>query len=188
VTTKPARSGVGPEAAILVRLPSAFLGRQNRHREECCAVRTFSPKQSDITRAWLEVDATGMTLGRLATEVASRLRGKHKVIFSPHVDTGDHIIIVNADKIALDAKKGAQKRYYRHSGYPGGLTSKTYTELLETKPAEMVRISVRGMLPHNTLGRQMLSKLKVYAGPEHPHVAQAPVKIDFPRARKGSAS
>lgn len=149
-------------------------------------MRTFSPKQSDITRAWLEVDATGMTLGRLATEVAARLRGKHKVIFSPHVDTGDHIIIVNADKIALDAKKGAQKRYYRHSGYPGGLTSRTYGELLETKPAEMVRISVRGMLPHNTLGRQMLSKLKVYAGPEHPHVAQNPTKIDFPQARKGS--
>jgi large subunit ribosomal protein L13 len=151
-------------------------------------VRTFSPKQSDITRAWLEVDATGMTLGRLATEVAARLRGKHKVIFSPHVDTGDHIIIVNADKIALDVKKGAQKRYYRHSGYPGGLTSKTYTELLETKPAEMVRISVRGMLPHNTLGRQQLSKLKVYAGPDHPHVAQNPTKIDFPGARKGSDS
>ncbi len=149
-------------------------------------MRTFSPKQSDITRAWLEVDATGMTLGRLATEVAARLRGKHKVIFSPHVDTGDHIIIVNADKIALDVKKGAQKRYYRHSGYPGGLTSRTYTELLETKPAEMVRISVRGMLPHNTLGRQMLSKLKVYAGPEHPHIAQNPTKIDFPQARKGS--
>lgn len=149
-------------------------------------MRTFSPKQSDITRAWLEVDATGMTLGRLATEVAARLRGKHKVIFSPHVDTGDHIIIVNADKIALDIKKGAQKRYYRHSGYPGGLTSRTYTELLETKPAEMVRISVRGMLPHNTLGRQMLSKLKVYAGPEHPHIAQNPTKIDFPQARKGS--
>ncbi len=149
-------------------------------------MRTFSPKQSDITRAWLEVDATGMTLGRLATEVAARLRGKHKVIFSPHVDTGDHIIIVNADKIALDIKKGAQKRYYRHSGYPGGLTSRTYTELLETKPDEMVRISVRGMLPHNTLGRQMLSKLKVYAGPEHPHIAQNPTKIDFPQARKGS--
>jgi large subunit ribosomal protein L13 len=150
------------------------------------AVRTFSPKQSDITRAWLEVDATGMTLGRLSTEVASRLRGKHKPIFSPHVDTGDHIIVVNADKIALDVKKADQKLFQRHSGFPGGLKTRTYGQLLEKTPDELIRISVRGMLPKNTLGRQMLLKLKVYAGPEHPHQAQGPVKIDFPQARKAS--
>jgi large subunit ribosomal protein L13 len=155
-------------------------------RESCTAVRTFSPKSADITRAWLEVDATGMTLGRLATEVASRLRGKHKPIFSPHVDTGDHVIIVNADKIHLDSKKAAEKRYYRHSGYPGGLTSQTYSAMLEAKPEEVIRLTVRGMLPKNTLGRQMLSKLKVYSGSEHPHEAQRPVKIDFPQARRAS--
>ena len=149
-------------------------------------MRTFSPKQSDITRAWLEVDATGMTLGRLSTEVASRLRGKHKPIFSPHVDTGDHVIIVNAEKIALDGKKAAEKLFQRHSGFPGGLKTRTYGQLLEKTPDELIRISVRGMLPKNTLGRQMLLKLKVYAGPEHPHQAQSPVKIDFPQARKAS--
>ena len=155
-------------------------------RESCSAVRTFSPKSADITRAWLEVDATGMTLGRLATEVASRLRGKHKVIFSPHLDTGDHVIIINADKVYLDGKKAAEKRYYRHSGYPGGMTSQTYAAMLETKPEEVIRLTVRGMLPKNTLGRQMLSKLKVYSGAEHPHEAQSPVKIDFPQARRAS--
>jgi large subunit ribosomal protein L13 len=149
-------------------------------------VRTFSPKQSDITRAWLEVDATGMTLGRLCTEVASRLRGKHKPIFSPHVDTGDHVIVINADKIAFDAKKAGQKFHHTYSGYPGGLTSKSYAELLAVKPEEVIRISVKGMLPKNTLGRQMLSKLKVYAGPNHPHEAQKPVRVDFPQARKAS--
>jgi large subunit ribosomal protein L13 len=154
--------------------------------KEKVAVTTFSPKQSDITRAWLEVDATGMTLGRLSTEVASRLRGKHKPIFAPHVDTGDHVIVVNADKIALDAKKAAEKFHHNYSGYPGGLRSRSYAELMATRPAEVIRISVRGMLPKNTLGRQMLSKLKVYAGPTHPHEAQSPVKIDFPQARRAS--
>jgi large subunit ribosomal protein L13 len=149
-------------------------------------VPTFSPKQSDITRAWLEVDATGMTLGRLSTEVASRLRGKHKPIFSPHVDTGDHVIIINADKIALDAKKADEKFHHRYSGFPGGLRSRSYAELLATKPEELIRISVKGMLPKNSLGRQMLRKLKVYAGPAHPHGAQQPVKVDFPQARKAS--
>jgi large subunit ribosomal protein L13 len=149
-------------------------------------VKTFSPKSADITRAWLEVDATGMTLGRLATEVASRLRGKHKPIFSPHVDTGDHVIVVNADKIALDGKKAQEKLFQRYSGYPGGLKTRTYAQLMETKPDEVIRIVVRGMLPKNTLGRQMLLKLKVYAGPEHPHAAQMPVKIDFPQARRAS--
>ena len=149
-------------------------------------VRTFTPKPSDITRSWLEIDATGMTLGRLSTEVASRLRGKHKPIFSPHVDTGDHVIITNADKVHLDGKKADEKLFQRYSGYPGGLKSRSYAELMVSKPEEVVRISVRGMLPKNTLGRQMLKKLKVYAGPTHPHSAQSPVKIDFPQARRAS--
>jgi large subunit ribosomal protein L13 len=149
-------------------------------------VRTFSPKPADITREWLLIDATDMTLGRLATEVAARPRGKHKPIFAPHVDTGDHVIIINADKIHLDAKKAGEKLYQRYSGYPGGLKTRTYSEMLAHKPAEVLRITVRGMLPKNTLGRQMLSKLKVYAGPEHPHSAQKPVVLDLPQARKAS--
>lgn len=149
-------------------------------------MRTFTPKPADIQRSWLEVDATGMTLGRLATEVASRLRGKHKPIFSPHVDTGDHVIIVNADKIVLDGKKAGVKLFQRYSGYPGGLKSTSYASLLADKPEELVRITVRGMLPKNTLGREMLDKLKVYRGPSHPHAAQQPVKIDFPQARRAS--
>lgn len=149
-------------------------------------MRTFTPKPADITRQWLEIDATDMTLGRLATEVAARLRGKHKPIFSPHVDTGDHVIIVNADKIYIDGKKAGEKMYQRYSGYPGGLKSRSYAELLANKPEELVRITVRGMLPKNTLGRQMLLKLKVYSGPTHPHGAQMPVKLDLPQARRAS--
>lgn len=147
---------------------------------------TFTPKASDIQRAWLEIDATDMTLGRLATEVASRLRGKHKAIFTPHVDTGDHVVIINADKVAYDQKKGGATFYHRYSGYPGGLRSRSYNEMLATKPEELIRITVRGMLPKNSLGRQMIKKLKVYSGPTHPHGAQSPVKIDFPQARRAS--
>ena len=147
---------------------------------------TFTPKTADIHRAWLEVDATGMTLGRLGTEVASRLRGKHKAIFTPHVDTGDHVIIINADKVAFDTKKAYSTFYQRYSGYPGGLRSRSYAEMLATKPEELIRITVKGMLPKNSLGRQMIKKLKVYAGPAHPHGAQAPVQVDFPQARRAS--
>ncbi len=149
-------------------------------------MRTFSPKPSDINRAWLEIDATDMTLGRLATEVAIRLRGKHKPTYAPHMDMGDHVIIVNADKIHLDGKKAAEKLYQRYSGYPGGLKSRTYASLLAGKPEELVRITVRGMIPKTSLGRQQLLKLKVYSGPTHPHSAQNPVKIDLPQARKAS--
>ena len=145
---------------------------------------TFHPKAADIHNDWLEVDATDMTLGRLATEVASRLRGKHKPTFAPNVDTGDHIIIVNADKVYLNGKKASEKLYQRYSGFPGGLKSRTYTELLANKPDELIRITVRGMLPKNSLGRQMLLKLKVYSGPTHPHEAQKPVKLDLPQARR----
>jgi large subunit ribosomal protein L13 len=149
-------------------------------------VRTYSPKPSEIDRAWHVVDADGLVLGRLSTEVARILRGKHKPIFAPHLDTGDHVVIVNAAKVVLTANKPEQKLAYRHSGYPGGLTSRNYAELLVTKPEEVIRKAVRGMLPKGTLGRQMLTKLKVYAGPDHPHAAQTPLPLDFPSARRAS--
>ena len=135
---------------------------------------TFTPKPSDVTRAWHVVDADGLVLGRMASEVARLLRGKHKPIFAPHIDTGDHVIIVNAAKVVLTAGKEAKKVAYRHSGYPGGLKSRTYTEIMATSPEVAVRAAVRGMLPKGPLGRQMIKKLKVYTGPQHPHVAQLP--------------
>jgi large subunit ribosomal protein L13 len=148
------------------------------------AVRTFSPKPSDITRSWHVVDGEGLVLGRLATEVARVLRGKHKPIFAPHIDTGDHVIVTNAAKVVLTANKGAQKFAYHHSGYPGALKATSYDELLANKPDELVRRAVRGMLPKGPLGRQMLTKLKVYAGPEHPHSAQMPQPLTIPGARR----
>jgi large subunit ribosomal protein L13 len=142
-------------------------------------VRTFTPKASDVTRQWHVIDATDVVLGRLATQIAVLLRGKHKPIFAPHVDTGDFVIVINADKVALTGKKREQKFAYRHSGYPGGLTAKPYRELLVERPDRAIEKAVRGMLPHTTLGRQMLKKLKVYAGPNHPHQAQAPVPFEI---------
>ncbi|WP_055482803.1 50S ribosomal protein L13 [Sphaerimonospora mesophila] len=138
-------------------------------------MRTFSPKPNDVERQWYVIDATDVVLGRLASQVATLLRGKHKPIFAPHVDTGDFVIVVNADKIALSGNKLQQKKAYRHSGYPGGLRSVTYGELMEKRPDRAVEKAVRGMLPKNSLGRKMAKKLKVYAGPEHPHQAQQPV-------------
>jgi large subunit ribosomal protein L13 len=137
-------------------------------------VRTFSPKPADIDHEWYQVDADGAVLGRLAAEVARVLRGKHKAIFAPHVDTGDHVIIVNAAKVVMTSDKADKKLHYRHSGYPGGLKSRTYRDLLEKDPQGTVRRAVKGMLPKGPLGRQMLRKLKVYAGPTHPHTAQGP--------------
>jgi large subunit ribosomal protein L13 len=151
-------------------------------------VRTFSPKPSDIDRAWHVVDADGLVLGRLATEVARVLRGKHKPIFAPHIDTGDHVIVVNAASVVLTSDKAAKKLAYRHSGYPGGLRSRTYEQLLATKPEEVVRRAVKGMLPKGPLGRQQLKKLKVYAGAAHPHAAQQPQPMDVPGARRVAAS
>ena len=148
---------------------------------------TYSPKASEIERAWHVVDAEGMVLGRLATEVARILRGKHKPTFSPHLDVGDHVIIINASKVVLTSDKAAKKVVYRHSGYPGGLRSTLYGTALANKPAEAVRRTVRGMLPKNRLGRQMIQKLKVYAGPEHPHTAQRPQTLSFEHARAKSA-
>jgi large subunit ribosomal protein L13 len=137
-------------------------------------VRTYSPKPGEITRRWHVIDATDVVLGRLASHAAQLLRGKHKPIFAPHMDTGDFVIIVNASKVALTGNKRAQKVAYRHSGYPGGLKRIGYEELLTTRPDRAVEIAVRGMLPRNKLGRKMLKKLKVYAGPDHPHAAQQP--------------
>ena len=144
---------------------------------------TITPKASEIERSWHVVDAEGLVLGRLATEVANILRGKHKPTYTPNLDTGDHVIIINADKIVLTAGKADRKMVYRHSGFPGGIKSETYQELLDRKPADAVRGTVRGMLPKNRLGRQMLTKLKVYSGPEHPHAAQNPQPIAFEHAR-----
>jgi len=150
-------------------------------------VPTYSPKISEIERAWYVVDAEGMVLGRLATEVASILRGKRKPIFAPHLDTGDHVIIVNADKIVLTSGKAENKPVYRHSGYPGGLKTETFAQLLARKPEEAVRKSIKGMLPKNRLGRQMLTKLKVYAGPHHPHTAQQPQTLVVAHAQARTA-
>ncbi|WP_029149496.1 50S ribosomal protein L13 [Microbacterium indicum] len=136
--------------------------------------RTYTPKAGDAQREWLVIDATDVVLGRLASHAAALLRGKHKATFAPHVDMGDFVVIVNADKVALTGNKAQQKRAYRHSGFPGGLRSVSYEELLATNPVRAVEKAVRGMLPKNTLGRQQLSKLKVYAGAEHPHAAQKP--------------
>jgi len=137
-------------------------------------VRTFSPKPSDIQRQWHVIDASDVVLGRLASRVATLLRGKHKPYYAPHVDTGDYVIVVNADKVVLTGKKLEQKRAYRHSGYPGGLTATTYSEMLEKHPTRAVEKAIRGMLPKNSIGRAQLTKLKVYAGAEHPHAAQQP--------------
>ncbi len=151
-------------------------------------MRTYSPKPADITRAWHIVDADGLVLGRLATEVASVLRGKHKPTFAPHVDTGDHVIVVNTDKVVLTSGKGDTKMAYRHSGYPGGLTATSYTELMTDRSDDVVRNAVRGMLPKNRLGRQMVTKLKVYRGAEHPHAAQAPVPLEIAGARRTASA
>jgi large subunit ribosomal protein L13 len=137
-------------------------------------VRTYSPKPADITREWYVIDATDVVLGKLASQAAVLLRGKHKTIFAPHMDTGDFVVIINADKVVLTGNKASDKRAYRHSGYPGGLKSVAVGDLIATNPRRAVETAVKGMLPHNKLGRAQLKKLKVYAGPEHPHAAQQP--------------
>lgn len=153
--------------------------------ERVSAVRTYTPRASEIERHWYVVDAEGLTLGRLSTEVARVLRGKHKPTYTPNLDTGDHVVIVNADKVVLTAGKADKKLVHRHTGYPGGIRSTTYAKELADKPEDAVRRTVRGMLPKTRLGRQQLKKLKVYAGPDHPHSAQKPqpLVIDAARAR-----
>ena len=142
-------------------------------------MKTFSAKKEEVQRGWVVVDAEDAVLGRLASQVAGIIRGKDKPIFTPHVDTGDFVIVVNAEKIRLTGNKLDQKFYYRHSGYPGGIKGVSARDLLQKKPEMLVRNAVRGMLPKNRLGRQMIGKLKIYAGPEHPHEAQQPRKVSI---------
>ena len=137
-------------------------------------MRTYSPKPADITAQWHVIDATDVVLGRLASQAAALLRGKHKPTFAPHIDTGDFVVIINADKVVLTGNKAATKKLYRHSGYPGGLKTTTAGDLIEGNPRRAVETAVKGMLPHTKLGRVQLRKLKVYAGPDHPHAAQQP--------------
>ena len=146
-------------------------------------MKTWNAKPADIDRRWYIVDAEGETLGRLATQIADTLRGKRKPTYTPHIDTGDYVIVVNADKVAVTGNKLEQKRYYRHSGYPGGIRSRTLAEQLERRPTEVLRRAVKGMLPRNRLGRAQIGKLKVYAGPNHPHEAQGPVGLPGSRSK-----
>ena len=141
-------------------------------------MKTYVATPAKRERNWVLVDASGKTLGRLATRIADALRGKRKPEYTPHIDTGDFVVVVNAEKIAVTGNKRQQKIYYRHSGYPGGLRTRTLEEMLERRPEEVIRLAVKGMLPRNRLGRQQLRKLKVYAGPEHPHEAQKPKPMD----------
>jgi large subunit ribosomal protein L13 len=142
-------------------------------------VRTYSPKAGEVNRAWHVIDAQDVVLGRLATQVATLLRGKHKPTYAPHVDTGDFVVIVNAEKVALTGNKRDQAFVYRHSGHPGGLSKRSFGEMLEKMPERLVEKAVQGMLPHTRLGRAMASKLKVYAGPTHPHAAQLPQPFEI---------
>src|SRR5689334_20117402 len=143
------------------------------------AMKTYVATPADRERNWLLVDASGKTLGRLATQIADALRGKNKPVYTPHVDTGDFVIVVNAEKISVTGNKLADKKYYRHSGYPGGLKVRTLAEQLERRPEEVIRKAVKGMLPRNRLARKQITKLKIYAGPEHPHVAQKPEPMEI---------
>ena len=143
------------------------------------AMKTYVANANDRERNWLVVDATGQTLGRLATQIADALRGKRKPTYTPHVDTGDFVVVVNAEKIAVTGNKRADKMYYRHSGYPGGLKTRTLNDMLERRPEEVLRLAVKGMLPRNRLARKQLTKLKIYAGPEHPHQAQKPQPMEL---------
>ena len=145
-------------------------------------MRTYTPKPGDVEKKWYVIDATDVVLGRLATHVATLLRGKHKPQFAPNADTGDYVIVINADKVALTGAKLTQKMAYHHSGYPGGLRATSYAELLATKPERAVMKAVQGMLPKNSLGRQQLTKLKVYRGSEHPHAGQNPVPYELKKA------
>lgn len=142
------------------------------------------PNVHDVERNWFVVDATGLTLGRLATRVSSILRGKHKPIYVPHQDVGDHVIIVNAEKVNVTGRKQEQKLYYRHSGYPGGFRTTAFKDMQDTHPERIVEKAVRGMVPHTTLGRHQLEKLHVYAGPDHPHAAQKPTTLDLSEPAK----
>lgn len=142
-------------------------------------MKTFSAKPAEVKRDWYVVDATGKTLGRLATEIARRLRGKHKPEYTPHVDTGDYIVVVNAEKVTVTGRKTTDKMYYRHTGFPGGIKSLSFEKMLQRSPERIIQIAVKGMLPKNPLGRAMFRKLKVYAGAEHTHTAQQPKPLEI---------
>ena len=142
-------------------------------------MKTFTAKPQSVQRDWFVVDAAGKTLGRMATEIARRLRGKHKAEYTPHVDTGDYIVVINAEKVAVTGRKAEAKNYYRHTGYPGGLRSMNFNQMIEHKPERVIELAVKGMLPKGPLGRAMQSKLKVYAGSEHPHAAQQPQELNI---------
>jgi large subunit ribosomal protein L13 len=143
------------------------------------ASKTYTAKPSDREREWLLVDANGKTLGRLATQIADLLRGKRKPVYTPHIDTGDFVVVINAEKVAVSGNKRSDKRYYRHSGFPGGLRSRSFEEMISRRPEEVLRLAVRGMMPRNRLARKQLTKLKIYAGPEHPHIAQKPRELEI---------
>ena len=151
-------------------------------------MRTFTPKPADINRAWHVIDAEGQVLGKVATEVATLLRGKHKPIWAPHIDTGDHVIVINASKLTIDPKKATDKLYHRHTGYPGGIRTESLEHLLARDAEKVVRLAVRRMLPKGPLGRQMLKKLKIYSGATHPHHAQQPVDYPLPPRARARAS
>lgn len=142
-------------------------------------MKTYSAKPSEVRREWLVIDATDKVLGRLATDIARRLRGKHKPEYTPHVDTGDHVVVVNAEKVHVTGRKATDKVYYRHTGYPGGIKSQTFAELRDSYPERIIETAVKGMLPRNPLGRAMFKKLHVYAGPEHKHQAQQPKPLEL---------
>jgi large subunit ribosomal protein L13 len=142
-------------------------------------MRTYVAKPSDRERNWYVVDANGLTLGRLSTQIADTLRGKRKPAYTPHIDTGDFVVVVNAEKIAVTGNKRAAKLYHRHSGYPGGLHTRTFQDMIDRRPEEIIRLAVKGMMPRNRLARKQLTKLKVYAGPAHPHVAQKPQPLEI---------
>jgi large subunit ribosomal protein L13 len=167
---------LGFGAAVFARLPLSDL--------RVLPVRTYSPKASEITRDWHVIDAEGAILGRLATEIATLLRGKHKPMWVPHMDVGDHVVIVNASKLAVGPRKLVQKKYHRHSGYPGGISTESLEHLLARDPEKVIKLAVRRMLPKGPLGRQMLRKLKVYGGPTHPHQAQRPTVRPLPERSK----
>jgi large subunit ribosomal protein L13 len=141
--------------------------------------KTYSARAADIERQWYIVDADGLTLGRLATQIATILRGKHKPVYTPHVDTGDYVVVVNAEKVKVTGAKEAQKLYYRHSGYPGGFRHTSFRDQIAKHPERVIEAAVKGMIPHTNLGRQQLAKLKVYAGPNHPHTAQKPKVLEI---------
>ena len=143
------------------------------------SVRTFMPKVSEIERQWFVVDAEGQTLGRIATKIATLVRGKHKPTYTPHLDVGDYVVVINAEKVRLTGRKEEQKNYYRHSNYPGGLTTTSFRSMIEKHPERVIEFAVKGMLPGTTLAKQQLLKLKVYSGPNHPHAAQQPTTLEL---------